>query len=233
MPHSGLAAPRMLMALALFSGQAFAAELPPALTQQLNEFVTGVPTASPSATRVTFRLPGEPLPLCDGYQPFMAPNSRMSGRVSIGVRCTVPVAGGTAWVRYVEAEISVSGTYYSLTRPLQAGELIAPEDLIATDGDLSRLPRNIVTEKEALTGKIASYRISPGQPLRTDMVRSATVVRSGQNVKLVAGGPGFTVSSEGRALTSGVVGQMLQVRISASQVMTGMVQKDGTVIVSD
>jgi flagella basal body P-ring formation protein FlgA len=52
---------------------------------------------------------------------------------------------------------------------------------------------------------------------------------AGAQVRLVAQGPGFQVSSDAQALTAGVVGQMARVRLDNGRVTSGMVLDARTV----
>ena len=57
------------------------------------------------------------------------------------------------------------------------------------------------------------------------------VVQQGQPVRLVAGGSGFSVSGEGRALTSGAEGDLVQARTASGQLVAGVAQADGVLSV--
>jgi flagella basal body P-ring formation protein FlgA len=63
-------------------------------------------------------------------------------------------------------------------------------------------------------------------------LRSQQVISSGQLVKLVSSGPGFTVSSEARAINNASDGQLVQVKTASGQHISGIAQAGGIVRVS-
>lgn len=71
--------------------------------------------------------------------------------------------------------------------------------------------------------------IAAGRPLRADMLRQPIVIQQNQTVKLVSRGAGFQVSNEGRALTNGLEGQIVQVRLASGQVVSGVARTGGIV----
>jgi flagella basal body P-ring formation protein FlgA len=61
------------------------------------------------------------------------------------------------------------------------------------------------------------------------MLRVPNAVRQGQDVPVVSVGPGFRVSSEGRAMNNAAPGDSVRVRMPNGQVVTGTAQAGGTV----
>jgi flagella basal body P-ring formation protein FlgA len=61
------------------------------------------------------------------------------------------------------------------------------------------------------------------------MVRPAQVFQAGAQVRVVAQGAGFQITSDGQALSAGVVGQAARVRMDGGRVMTGVVLDGRTV----
>jgi flagella basal body P-ring formation protein FlgA len=55
------------------------------------------------------------------------------------------------------------------------------------------------------------------------MVKPAQVFQAGAQVRVVAQGPGFQVSSDAQALSAGVVGQIARVRMENGRVSSGIV----------
>ena len=62
--------------------------------------------------------------------------------------------------------------------------------------------------------------------------RAITLVKAGQTVTLLAGGPGFKISHEGRALANASDGQSVQVRTPSGQVVTGQATPEGIVVLT-
>ena len=68
-----------------------------------------------------------------------------------------------------------------------------------------------------------------GQALRGDLLVAPWAVQQGQTVRTVARGPGFSVSSEGRALNNAADGQLVQVRTPSGQTVSGVARANGVV----
>ena len=65
--------------------------------------------------------------------------------------------------------------------------------------------------------------------MRGDMLKARVVVQQGQTVKVVSRGPGFEAANEGKAMNSGGVGQVVQVRLANGQIVSGVASSDGHV----
>ena len=165
------------------------------------------------------------LAACMTLEPFMPSGARMWGRVTVGVRC----AGQRPWTIYLQARISLHATYYLAARAMSAGEVLTAADLVAREGDLTGLPQAIVTDPSQAVGSLTLTRVSPGMPLRRDMLRSASAVSIGQTVKVVAAGDGFAISSEGSAMNNASPGQQVRVKTANGQIISGIV-KDGSTV---
>lgn len=173
------------------------------------------------------------LPDCDALEAFLPNGARVWGRVSVGLRCNGNNSGDgpatPSWTRYVPAYVAVEANYYVAGRPINAGDTLSVADIQLRQGDLSALPRGVITNPQQASGMVASNRIALGAPLRLELLRGATVIQQGQNVKVQSQGSGFVVSTEGRAMTNAAAGATIQVKTQAGQTLSGMVRADGSV----
>jgi flagellar basal body P-ring formation protein FlgA len=165
------------------------------------------------------------LAACATLQPFMPNGARMWGRTTVGVRC----ASGHPWTVWLQARVSIRATYYVAAHAMLPGEVISEADLVSRDGDLTMLPMSIITAPSQAIGSVTLMRVGAGLPLRQDMLKNAAQVTAGQAVRVVAQGNGFSISSEGNALSNATPGQPVRVRTSAGQIITGIVKDSGTV----
>ena len=165
------------------------------------------------------------LAACTALVPFMPPGARLWGRTSVGVRC----AGERPWTLYLQARISLEATYYLAARQIEPGAVVSPADLMTREGDLANLPRTIVTDPSQAVGAVALARIGAGSPLREDMLRSASSVTIGQTVRVIAVGPGFSISSEGAVMNNASPGQQVRVKTAGGQIISGIVKDAATV----
>ena len=86
---------------------------------------------------------------CSAPEVFLPAGSRAWGKTSIGIRCSAPAA----WTIYVQANVSVMGQYLIAAAPLPQGHVVSMEDLVAANGDLTRLPPGIFTDAAQAVGR--------------------------------------------------------------------------------
>ncbi|MYN16721.1 flagellar basal body P-ring formation protein FlgA [Rugamonas sp. FT107W] len=168
------------------------------------------------------------LAACPDPQAFFMPGARAWGKTTVGVRCATP----TAWTVYIQATVTVVGEYIASAAPLAQGQSIEASQLVTLKGDLTALPAGIATDMGQVIGRSTNISLPPGTPLRLDTLRSKPVVQSGQLVRLVSSGNGFSVSAEARAMSTAGDGQVVQVKTSGGQQITGIAKAGGLVEVA-
>ncbi|MYN41775.1 flagellar basal body P-ring formation protein FlgA [Duganella sp. FT109W] len=168
------------------------------------------------------------LAACPDPQAFFMPGARAWGKTTVGVRCATPAT----WTVYIQANVTVVGEYIAAAAPLVQGQPIDANQLTVLKGDLTMLPAGIATDASQVIGRSASVSLPPGTPLRLDTLRSKPVVQSGQLVRLVSSGSGFSVSAEGRAMSTAGDGQVVQVKTGNGQQITGIAKTGGMVEVA-
>ena len=223
------ASPALLASLAAMAMTASAAS-PAPLTGPaqpiIERFLLNETAGLPGKVVITIDTPmSGPLPSCDTPKPFLPNGARAWGRLSVGIRCNAE----QPWTRYVPAYVAVFANYYAATRTINAGEVLTHKDFAQREGDLAALPRSVVTNPAQLNGMVALNRIASGAPLRLEALRGAIVMKQGQTVKVVTRGDGFMAGTEGKAMTQGVAGAVIQVKTQGGQLVSGTVQGDGSV----
>ncbi|MDD5247928.1 MAG: flagellar basal body P-ring formation chaperone FlgA [Rhodocyclaceae bacterium] len=169
--------------------------------------------------------PNNNLAACAALEVAMAPGARAWGRTTVAVRCVQ----ANGWSMFVPVQIRVVADYLVTARPIAQGQVVRDADIVRQNGDLADLPTGILTAAEQAVGHTATMSVPAGRPLRADMLRQAFVVQQGQSVKVVSRGPGFQVANEGRALNNAAEGQVVQVRLGNSQVVSGIARAGGIV----
>lgn len=162
---------------------------------------------------------------CKRVEGFIPSGGRLWGKTTVGARC----AAGANWVIYVPVSVTVVAPVVVSARLLRNGSVLAAEDVTLQELDLTQLPSGVLTEIQSAVGQTLTTGLSPGYPLRQDMLRAPLVIRQGQSVRLVAGGGGFDVSAEGKALGNAAAGQTVQVRTGNGQTVSGTARADGSV----
>ncbi len=166
------------------------------------------------------------LPACAAPETWMPPGSKALGKTSVGVRCAQPV-----WSVLLPATVSVMTNYVASAAPLAQGQKLGTNDLVLRQGDLASLPPGVLTDLGQAQGRTVQMPLAAGMPVSRAQLKSQPVVQQGQPVRLVAGGSGFSVSGEGRALTSGAEGDLVQARTASGQLLAGVAQADGVLSV--
>lgn len=174
------------------------------------------------------RLDISRLPPCSAHEAYSPPGTRISGKTHIGVRCLGP----NIWSVLVPVQVTVTGNYISTARPLVAGQTITADDLVTSAGDLGTLPAGIISDPANAVGKTVRNSLAAGQPLRTNQLLAPLVIHQGQSVRVVSKGPGFAVSSEGKALNNAAEGQVVQIRMLSGQTVSGVAKTDGSIEIS-
>jgi flagella basal body P-ring formation protein FlgA len=200
------------------------------LRQAVTQFLTVQAGGLPGQINVTVGAidPRLNLAACAAPEAFLPNGARAWGKTTVGVRCTAP----SPWTVYIPAMVQVQGDYLAAAVPLAQGQVIGPNDVARVRGDLTILPPGIVTEPSQAVGYTVARTVAVGAPLRQDALRSQQAVASGQMVRLVSSGPGFKVTSDGRALANGSDGQTIQVRAPNGQVVSGVARLGGLVEVA-
>jgi flagella basal body P-ring formation protein FlgA len=154
---------------------------------------------------------------CNRIEPFLPAGTKAWGRIHVGMRCR----DGAAWTVFLPVTIKVFGTALAARRPLKSGEAPADNDVEPLESELSREPGLPVSDLKQISGRILARALMPGQLLRMEHFRSAPAVSQGDQVKLVAMGPGFSVSADGEALAHALDGQSVRVKTEAGRIVTG------------
>lgn len=192
----------------------------------IEQFLVIQTAGLPGRVRISIDTPlSGDLPPCDALEPFLPSGSRLWGRVSVGVRCNA----SQPWTRYVQAYIAVIATYQVATRQIEAGQALSPADTAAREADLTTLPASVIVDSTQLGGMVALNRITLGAPIRRELLRGMSIVQQGQTIKVATRGPGFVVSTEGKAMTSAATGALIQVKIQGGQLISGIVRPDGSI----
>ncbi len=191
----------------------------------IESYLRGQAAGAPGDVTVQVMDPvSSALPPCPGLQPFLPQGVAAWGRFSVGVRCP----GERPWTRFLPAQVSVQGAYLVAARPIRAGQTVNEQDLAEQRGDLTKLPRTVLTHAPGVSGMVAMNAIAAEAPLRSELLRASLVIQRGQLVRLMAAGDGYVASTEGTALTGAAAGAVLQVRTGAGRVLSAVAWEDGT-----
>jgi flagella basal body P-ring formation protein FlgA len=162
---------------------------------------------------------------CLKAEPFLPAGSRLWGRSWVGLRCV----DGARWSITVPVEVKVYGPALVASRALPANQPVTSSDVQVQEIELSKEGAPVFADARSLEGKLLTRPVAAGQAMRTDFFRAAPVIAQGDAVRLVARGPGFSVSTDALALQHAGDGQAIRVKTEAGRVVTG-VARPGRVV---
>lgn len=119
-----------------------------------------------------------------------------------------------------QADIVVS------TRTIRAKEIIAAEDLEVKPTEVP----GAVADPDALIGQEARVALYPGRPIRAADFGPPALVDRNDLVVLVFNSQPLSITTEGRALGRGAVGDRIRVmNLSSRTTVTGQIRPDGQI----
>lgn len=164
---------------------------------------------------------------CEDPRPFLThPEQRSYGRVLVGVRC------GRA-LHYVQAKVSVMGTYVVSQQNLAANQVIEADMLALRTGALEKLPANTALSVKEVVGLRAGHAFKASAPLITTALRKTWLVEQNHPVAMQFRGAGFTLSRQGKALDNGYLGDEVRVVAERGKVLRGKVTGPDQLLVRD
>jgi flagella basal body P-ring formation protein FlgA len=165
---------------------------------------------------------------CARVEPYLPAGSRLWGRTRLGLRC---VEGPSPWNVFLPVTIKAWGPAWVLTANVAPGAVLTANDATQAEVDWAADTAAVVANADAWVGQTASRQLMAGQALRQTMIKAPSLFKAGAQVRVMAQGPGYAVTSAGEALTAGSAGQTVRVRMDNGRVITGIVEEDGTVAI--
>jgi len=155
---------------------------------------------------------------CDKVQAYMPQGMRMWGKTRVGLRCE---QGPVRWNVFWPVSVKVWGQALVAVVPLRPGTPVAAADLRLAEVDLAAHASPAVMRSNEVVGRSVVRPIEPGQSLRQEDIRARRWFAAGDPVRLVVKGSGFSVASEGTAITPGDEGQCAKIRVDGGRVVCG------------
>ncbi|MBS0054525.1 flagellar basal body P-ring formation chaperone FlgA [Yersinia sp. Marseille-Q3913] len=208
----------LLLVSQAFAHQAMAADL----SAQVNQLFQQQYPDKESQVNVIIKTPQNQWPQCEMPEITLPTNTRPWGNISLSVRCD-----GVR--RFIQTQVQVSGRYVVAIRQLAAGAKITAQDVEMKQGRLDTLPPGALLEPHFAQGAVSLRQINAGQPLTRNMLRRLWIIKSGQDVQVLAQGEGFNVNSNGKAMNNAAIQDNLRVRMASGQIVSGVVGEDGTI----
>jgi flagellar basal body P-ring formation protein FlgA len=163
---------------------------------------------------------------CARVEPYLPAGTRLWGKTRLGLRC---IDGASRWNVFVPVTVKAVGRAWVVRRDLAPGAVLGEADLMQAEVDWADEASPIVADTGQWLGQVASRALTTGQALRQNMVRPAQVFQAGAQIRVLAQGVGFQITSDGQAMSAGVVGQVAKVKMDNGRVMSATVLDARTV----
>lgn len=163
---------------------------------------------------------------CGNVEPYLPPGSRLWGRARVGLRC---VDGISRWNVSLPVTVNAYGNAWVIKGSVASGAALTEDDVVEAEVNWAEESSPVLRDRSLWVGQIATRQLMTGQTLRQGMVKPAQVFQAGAQVRVLAQGAGFQISSDAQALSAGVVGQVARVRLENGRVSSGVVLDTRTV----
>ena len=155
---------------------------------------------------------------CAHVEPHLVAGLPVWGATRVGLRCT---EGAVAWRTTLPVRVQVLAPAWTSRAALPAGALVLAEQWELAEADWAATPAPPVDATQPIAGRTLARPVHAGQALRENDLQARRWFSSGQVVRIVAAGAGFTIQAEGQALGHGIEGQPVRVRTEAGRIVTG------------
>lgn len=193
------------------------------LNAQLNDWFVQRLAGFSDDVVVTVRTPPNLLPHCE-TPTFSMSGAKLWGNVNVLARCANEK-------RYLQVNVQAT-KLCGCRRPVSRGGTLGPASVTLKRGRLDQLPPRTVLDISQVQDAVSLRDLAPGQAIQLSMLRQAWRIKAGQRVQVVANGDGFSVNAEGKALNNAAVAQNARVRMLSGQIVSGIVDPDGNILIN-
>ncbi len=163
---------------------------------------------------------------CGNIEPYLPVAAKLWGRTRIGLRC---VDGITKWNISLPITVHAWGAAWVIKNPVPSGSILAEDDVVQAEVDWAQEAQPVLIDPSLWVGQTATRALQTGQVLRQGMVKPAVAFHAGSMVRVIAQGAGFQITGSAQALSAGMVGQMVRIRLENGKISTGLVIDSRTV----
>lgn len=157
---------------------------------------------------------------CATVEPYIPAGMRLWGKTRLGLRC---IDGSARWNVFLPVQVKAFGQAWVVKGDIAPGTVLGENDAVLAEVDWAQETSSVLADTSLWVGQTAARQLTTGQTLRQGMVKPAQVFQAGAMVRVVAQGSGFSVTSDGQALSAGVIGAQAKVRIDNGRILSGVV----------
>lgn len=160
---------------------------------------------------------------CDKIEPYLPAHQAPWGRTRIGLRC---VQGSRLWNVSLPMTVQVWMKAVVTTAALPIGTTLEAKHLTLAEVDIAAEPGVALLKPSQALGRSLVRSLPAGDTLRQADFKARQWFAAGENVKVVANGPGWRVVTEGQALSAGLEGAPVKVRVENGRLLQGRAVAD-------
>lgn len=157
---------------------------------------------------------------CSRVEPYIPPGARLWGKTRLGLRCA---EGTVRWNVFLPVTVQAFGNAWVVKGDLAPGHVLSESDATQAEVDWAQEVSPVVADPAKWVGQVTTRLLTTGQVLRQSVLKPAQVFQAGAPVRVLASGSGFQIVSDGQAVSSGVVGQSVRVRMDNGRILLGTV----------
>lgn len=153
-------------------------------------------------------------------------SSQRGSNLTVNVQCN----GSTSWNLYVPVQVKMLQDVVVLTHSLSRNSLLTASDVHIEQRDINKMLSGHFSDVNEVLGKTLTRSVAGGLGLSPRYIKSATLIKRGQEVTLLAETSGITVKMSGKALGNGAAGERIKVKnLSSDRVIEGVVTENGLI----
>ncbi|HEX4510727.1 MAG TPA: flagellar basal body P-ring formation chaperone FlgA [Burkholderiaceae bacterium] len=156
------------------------------------------------------------LAACAHIEPYLPPGAPVWGNTRMGLRCT---QGAKLWNVSLPVGIHVYARALVVNTNLPSGTVLEAGQLAEGEVDLAAGSGPTVRQAALAVGRTLSRNLSAGAALRQADLKARQFFAAGETVRVIAGGAGWQVESEGEALNAGIEGLPARVRTGNGRIV--------------
>jgi flagellar basal body P-ring formation protein FlgA len=157
---------------------------------------------------------------CDQVDIYLPTGHRAWGATRVGIRC---ISGPARWNVFMPLTVRVFAPAVQTTGALAAGTVLGAAHVQIQASEWSAVDSAAFARSETVLGRSLSRALPAGATIRENDLKKRQWFAVGDVVKVLAVGNGFSVASEGVALTHGFEGEPARIKTENGRTVTGTV----------
>ncbi|MBF0488384.1 MAG: flagellar basal body P-ring formation protein FlgA [Nitrospirae bacterium] len=139
-------------------------------------------------------------------------------------RMTFLLGSSTGEATYVEVAVEAYDWVVSNRRAMLKGEVITMDDIYKSMINIKTIPKGAISSESACVGKVLSSSIAVNRPLTENLLADASVIRKGDEVRILLETDKFKITVRGIAKEEGAQGKYIKVLCpSTNKMITGRI----------